>query len=88
MALGDRQQLVTLDLPNGSSGYLPLDPATWHCAVRSDGSGVAVLVGAYHPGITVHTRVHLKGHVYHVDAVVNRDERDVELELTCREVFD
>lgn len=88
MALGDRRQLVTLDVPNGSSGYLPLDPATWYCQVRSEGSGFAMLVGEYHPGISVHTRVHLKGRTFHVDAVVNRDERDVELELTCREVFD
>jgi hypothetical protein len=88
MALGDRQQLVTLDIPNGSNGYLPLDPATWYCAVRSEGSGGAFLTGEYHPGITVHTRVHLKGRVFHVDAIVNTGERDVELQLTCREVFD
>lgn len=88
MALGDRQQLVTLDVPNGSEGYLPLDPATWYCQVRSEGSGLAILAGAYHPGITTATRVHLKGRIYHVDAVVSRDERDVDLELTCREVFE
>lgn len=88
MPLGDRQQLVTLETPNGSSGYLPLDPATWYCHVRSEASGLAVLTGAYHPGISVHTRVHLKGRTYHVNAVLNSDERDVELELECREVFD
>lgn len=86
MALGLRQHLVTLDVPNGSEGYLPLDPATWYCQVRSE-PGVSLLTGAYHPGITVHTRVHLKGRIYHVDAVVSRDERDVDLELTCHEVF-
>ena len=30
---GSYRHLVTLDVPNGSSGYLPLDPATWYCAV-------------------------------------------------------
>lgn len=88
MALGDRQQLVTLDVPNGSSGYLPLDPATWYCQVRSEGNGLAILAGAYHPGITTATRVHLKGRVYHVDTWASRDERDREIVLTCREVFD
>ena len=88
MALGDRSQLVTLDVPNGNEGYLPLDPSTWYCDVRSEGSGLAILTGAYHPGITLATRVHFKGRIYHVDAVVSRDERDRELVLTCREVFD
>lgn len=88
MALGQRQQLVTLDTPNGSEGYLPLDPSTWYCEVRDEGAGLAILAGAYHPGITTATRVHLKGRVFHVDAVVNREERDGELVLTCREVFD
>ena len=88
MALGQRQHLVTLDIPNGNAGYLPLDPATWYCAVRDEGAGLSLLSGEYHPGITTATRVHLKGRVYHVDAIRNRDERDVELELVCREVFD
>lgn len=88
MALGQREQLVTLDIPNGNAGYLPLDPATWYCEFRSEGSGLASLAGEYHPGITTATRVHFKGRVYHVDSIVNRDERDVELVLTCREVFD
>ena len=88
MALGDRQQLVTLDTPNGSSGYLPLNPATWYCQVREENGGLAILAGEYHPGITEHARVHLKGRTYHVDAVVNRDARDIELILTCREVFE
>lgn len=88
MALGQRQHLVTLDVPNGTEGYLPLDPSTWYCQVRDEGSGLAILAGEYHPGITTATRVHFKGRVYHVDSLVSRDERDVELVLTCREVFD
>jgi hypothetical protein len=88
MALGQREHVVTLDVPNGNSGYLPLDPATWYCAVRNEGSGLAVLTGEYHPGITTATRVHFKGRVYHVRSIVNRDERDAELELSCDEVFD
>jgi hypothetical protein len=88
MTLGQREHLVTLDVPNGNNGYLPLDPATWYCEVRGEGSGQAILVGEYHPGITIATRVHFKGRVYHVDTLDNRDERDVELALTCREVFD
>lgn len=88
MALGERQHLVSLDIPNGNNGYLPLDPATWYCQVRDDGAGQATLAGEYHPGITTATRVHFKGRVYHVASIVNREERDVELVLTCHEVFD
>jgi hypothetical protein len=88
MSLGQREHQVTLDTPNGSNGYLPLNPATWWCAHLGEGSGQATLIGEYHPGITTATRVHFKGRVYHVDSIVNREERDVELVLTCREVFE
>lgn len=88
MTLGRREHLVSLDRPNGSAGYLPLDPATWYCAVIGEGgAGGTIFVGEYHPGITTATRVHFKGRVYHVDAIVNREERDTELALSCHEVF-
>jgi Phage head-tail joining protein len=88
MKTGTLRHLVTLDVPNGNNSYLPLDPATWYCATLSEGSGQATLIGRFHPGITTATRVHFKGRVYHVDSIVNREERDVELVLSCREVFD
>jgi hypothetical protein len=88
MNTGSLRQLVTLDVPNGSSGYLPLNPATWYCAVLSETSGVATLIGRFHPGITTKTRVHLGERIYHVNSLVNREERDVELVLSCTEVFD
>jgi Phage head-tail joining protein len=88
MSVGTQRHLVTLDVPNGTSGYLPLNPATWYCAVLSEGSGLASFIGRYHPGITTATRVHFKGRVYHVDSIVNREEKDLELVLSGREVFD
>lgn len=88
MNTGSLRHLVTLDVPNGSEGYLPLDPATWACAVTNQSAGVATLIGRFHPGITTATRVHLKGRIFHVNAILNRDERDVELALDCREVYD
>ena len=88
MTLGHREHLVTLDVPNGSEGYLPLNPSTWYCAIRTEGAGLVSLAGEYHPGITTATRVHFKGRTFHVDTLENRDERDVELVLRCQEVFD
>jgi len=89
MNTGSLRHLVTLDVPNGSSGYLPLDPATWYCSVLSEGTGTVTLVGRFHPGLTTpNARVHFKGRIFHIDGAVNHDERDVELTLTCREVFD
>jgi hypothetical protein len=88
MNTGALRQLVTLDVPNGSSGYLPLDPPTWYCAHHGEAAGVATLVGRYHPGITTTTRVHFKTRTYHVVSIVNREERDAELVLSCTEVFD
>jgi head-tail adaptor len=64
----------------------PLDPPTWYCAVQ-EMTGQTTMIGRFHPGITTNTRVHHKGRIYHVDAIANREDRDVELVLTCREVF-
>jgi hypothetical protein len=88
MSIGQHRHLVSLDVPNGSSGVLLLTPATWYCAVVSEGAGQASLIGRFHPGITTATRVHFKNRIFHVDAIVNREERDVERVLTCREVFE
>jgi len=88
MNIGQYEHVVALDVPNGSSGYLPLDPATWYCAVRSE-AGTTTFIGRYHPGLTTpNARIHFEGRIFHIDAAVNRDERDIELELTGREVFD
>ena len=87
-AIGQYEHRVILDVPNGPNGFLPLDPPDWYCASLSEGSGQTTLIGHYHPGITTATRVHFKGRVYHVVSIVNREERDVELVLTCTEVFE
>ena len=88
MNTGSLRHLVTLDVPNGSSGYLPLDPATWYCAVLDEGIGLTRFIGPFHPGITTATRVHFSGRIFHVDHVANREARDIEIELTGREVFE
>jgi hypothetical protein len=90
MNTGALRSLVTLDTPNGANGYLPLDPPTWPCAQASQGTGQAMLLtGRFHPGINTATRVHFAdGRIFHVDSVINRDERDVELVVACREVFE
>lgn len=88
MNTGALRHLVSLDVPNGEEGYLPLNPATWACAVIDEAAGMATLVGRFHPGINTFTRVHLKGRIFHVNTLVNREERDVELVLHCHEVFD
>jgi len=89
MNTGALRQLVTLDVPDGATGgFLPLDPPEWYCAaIDASGAGGTVLVGHYHPGISTSTRVHLKGRVFHVDEVRSRDERDIELIVTCHEVY-
>lgn len=83
MITGTLRHQATLDQSGAS-----LDPPTWYCAAADDGQGQQTLSGRYHPGIGVHTRVHLKGRIYHVDSVINVDERDRELILRCTEVFD
>ena len=84
MNSGDLRHLVTLDDPAGG----PLDPPTWWCGALEDTSGTTTLLGRYHPGISTATRLTFKGRVYHVEAIRNREGRDVTLELICREVFD
>jgi hypothetical protein len=88
MALQIYRHLVTLDEPNGSAGYLPLDPATWYCAVFDEVGGIVRFEGPYHPGITTQTRVHFKGRIFHVDHVANFEARDVDIALTAHEVFE
>jgi head-tail adaptor len=88
MALGDRQHQVTLDTTDGAGGVMPLDPATWYCAARSEGGTEVAFTGEYHQGISTVTRVHFKGRTYHVTTIENRDERDRELLLHCTEVLD
>ena len=89
MNTGALRHLVTLDTPNGSNGYTPLTPPDWWCAQNSLGPDLGVLLtGRFHPGINTATRVHFgNGRIFQVDSVVNREERDVELVLACREVF-
>lgn len=84
MNTGARRHHVTLD--NGAG--TPLSPPDWWCAHLSETAGEATLIGRYHPGITTDTRVHLKGKTYHVDAVINREERNAELVVSVSEVFD
>ena len=88
MTAGEYRQFVTLDVPNGSNGYAPLNPANWWCASIGEASGTATFVGRYHPGITTATRVHFQGRTFHVDTVLNREDRNTELVLSCREVFE
>jgi len=89
MRIGALRHLVTLHQPNGSNGYLPLNPPTWWCAQAPQGNDEGcLLTGRYHPGINTATRVTFNnGRIFNVDSVINRDERDAELVLTCREVF-
>jgi hypothetical protein len=85
---GMLRHLVQLDGPPASgTTYTPLNPPTWWCAVQ-ESTGQTTIVGRYHPGITTGTRVHHKGRTYHVETIANRDDRDLELVLRCREVFD
>ena len=89
MNTGALRHRVTLDIPNGETGgFTPLDPPDWMCAHLSEPGGQATLIGRFHPGITTSTRVHFKTRIYHVVTIVNRDERDAELVLSCSEVFD
>jgi hypothetical protein len=88
MNTGALRHLVTLDVPNGATGtYTPLDPPTWWCAYLSETAGEATLIGRFHPGITTATRVHVKGRTFHVESVINREERDAELVVSISEVF-
>jgi Phage head-tail joining protein len=89
MNTGALRHHVTLDVPDGATGgYLPLSPPDWWCAQQTEAMGQAILIGRFHPGITTATRVHFRGKTYHVDSIINREERDAELVLSVREVFD
>jgi hypothetical protein len=88
MAIGEQQHAVTLDTTDGSGGVRPLAPADWFCAARTEGQGQMAFIGHFHPGISISTRVHFKGRIYHVITIENRDERDWALVLHCTEVFD
>lgn len=82
--IGQYRHRVTL---YGPDAVTPLAPPDWDCAVQ-EATGLTLITGRYHPGITTATRLHHKGRIYQVDAIANRDDRDVEVTLTCREVFD
>jgi Phage head-tail joining protein len=86
--IGQFRHRVTLDVPAGEDGYTPLNPPDWDCALQQDTMNQTTFVGRYHPGITTATRVHHQGRIFHVDAVHNREGRDIQLVVTCREVFD
>jgi hypothetical protein len=66
---------------------VPLSPPDWWCAHLGEGTGETTLIGRYHPEITTATRVHFKDRVYHVVSIINREERNAELVLSCTEVF-
>jgi hypothetical protein len=86
MAIGD-QELVTLDETDGAGGVRPLDPPTWYGAPLAEGGGLLTLVGHYHAGITIKTRVQFHGRTFHVDNVLNR-RREYQTQITCKEVFE
>lgn len=88
MPIGDYRHEVTLDTTDGAGGVKPLDPPTWYCAQVAEGGGLVTLVGPYRPDLTTATRVHFQSRTFHVDSVLNRGARDVEISLTCKEVFE
>jgi hypothetical protein len=89
MNTGALRHHVTLDVPNGATGtYTPLSPPDWWCTQQTEAMGQAILIGRFHPGITTATRVHFKMKTYHVESIINREERDAELVVSVREVFD
>lgn len=84
-----------------TEGFGPLTPATWHCAIsqatpkdlENIGSGTVIaqathiVKGRYHAGITTKARLMFHGRILNVVAVVNVDERNIELHLACAEVI-
>jgi len=88
MNTGALRHLVLLDRPDGAGGFAPLDPPTWWCNHVVEGALQSTLIGRYHPGITTATRVHFRGRVLQVVSLINRDERNQELSLSCQELFD
>ena len=82
--------------------WIPLTPAAWDCSIEAPtthlhgleylgggsvvGQATHMLVGRYHPGITLQTRVTFQGRTMNVIYARNRDERDLETVLLCAEV--
>ena len=87
MGRGAYRHLVTLDDPR-----VVLDPVQWFCSLQPaggqvvDGQAAFFVRGDYHPGITLETQLLFEGRTLQVQSVTDRDERHVELELTCVEV--
>jgi head-tail adaptor len=83
-----------------TDGYQPLDPPTWWCAIQGLTAADAERVvagtmqttasyqvrGPFHPGITTQTRLAFRSRWFEVQSVLNEDERDIALTLTCVEV--
>ena len=88
MNTGALRHRVSLDRPDGAGGFIPLDPSTWDCAHTVESATQSTLIGRFHPGITTETHVHFLGRVLQVVSIVNRDERNQELILSCTELFD
>ena len=56
---------------------------------ETDGAGgLLTLVGHYHAGITIKTRVSFHGRVFHVDGVLHRNAQQFQTQITCKEVFE
>ena len=78
-----------------SRAWAPLSPSTWRVSIRPATAGDAeralagtlithrsfVVHGRYHPGVTLATRMLFEGKTYQVTSVLNRAERDEELDL-------
>ena len=88
MNSGALRHVVRLERSNGIGGLVPLDPPTWPAAWLEQGGETVILAGRYHAGIDCTTRVHFRDRIYQVESVQNREARDRELVVTCREVFD
>ena len=81
--------------------FAPLDPPAWHCSITAASAraleaiaagtvlaqATHLVVGPYHPGITIETRLTLNGRRLNVLYVANRDERDIQTQLICAEVL-
>ena len=75
--------------------WAPLEPSTWYVRIRPATAGDAeralagtlithrsfVVHGRYHPGVTLAARMLFEGKTYQVTSVLNRDERDREMDL-------
>ena len=109
MARSDRRHLVSLTgpgtpVPDGEGGYViptvPLDPATWWCAINAAsarelermtaGTSLTaashIVEGDYHPGITTQTQLTFEARTFFVNGVVNPEERDITTIALCSEV--